>query len=124
MDGFHGDTYDRILGTEFNSISPGNALKWDSTEPIQGRFDFARADEHVDWGLANGQEVRGHTLVWHNQLPNWVDSIPDEALLDVMRHHITTEVDHFEGRLVHWDVVNEAFEEDGSRRRSVFQEKI
>lgn len=124
MDGFHGDTYDRILGTEFNSITPGNALKWDSTEPAQGQFDFTRADEHVDWGLANGQEVRGHTLVWHNQLPSWVDSVPDEALLDVMRHHITTEVDHFEDRLVHWDVVNEAFEEDGSRRRSVFQEKI
>lgn len=124
MDGFHNDRYTGILGTEFNSITPGNALKWDSTEPSRGQFDFARADEHVDWGLANGQEVRGHTLVWHNQLPSWVGDVPADELLDVMRHHITTEVDHFEGRLVHWDVVNEAFEEDGSRRQSVFQEKI
>lgn len=124
MDGFPNGAYNDILGSEFNSITPGNALKWDATEPGRGQFDFARADEYVDWSLANGQEVRGHTLVWHNQLPGWVQNVPAGELLGVMRHHITTEVDHFEGRLVHWDVVNEAFEEDGSRRQSVFQQKL
>jgi endo-1,4-beta-xylanase len=124
MDGFHESAYNEILAGEFNSITPGNAPKWQYTEPNRGQFDFTRADEHVDWGLANGQEVRGHTLVWHNQLPGWVHDVPADQLLDVMRHHVTTEVDHFKGRVVHWDVVNEAFEEDGSRRQTVFQQKI
>jgi endo-1,4-beta-xylanase len=124
MDGFPNDAYNDILGSEFGSITPGNALKWDATEPGRGQFNFTRADEYVDWGLANGQEVRGHTLVWHNQLPGWVQDVPAGELLGVMQEHITTEVDHFEGRLVHWDVVNEAFEEDGSRRQSVFQQQL
>ncbi|HLU29239.1 MAG TPA: endo-1,4-beta-xylanase [Glycomyces sp.] len=124
MDGLPNETYNQILATEFGSITPGNALKWDATEPQREQFDFTRADQHVDWALANGQEVRGHTLVWHNQLPGWVSELPADQLLDAMRHHITTEVDHFEDRLVHWDVVNEAFEEDGSRRQSVFQQKL
>jgi endo-1,4-beta-xylanase len=124
MDGLPNDQYTQILGSEFGSITPGNALKWDATEPGQGQFTFDRADQHVDWALANGQTVRGHTLVWHNQLPSWVSGLSSDELLDAMRNHITTEVDHFEDRVIHWDVVNEAFEEDGSRRQSVFQEKL
>ncbi len=99
-------------------------MKWQYTEPSRGRFDYTAAEEVVDLAESNGQSVRGHTLVWHNQLPSWVDDVPAGELLDVMRDHITHEVDHFKGRLIHWDVVNEAFEEDGSRRQSVFQRKI
>ncbi len=116
--------YVAILGSDFTSITVGNAQKWDTTEPSQGRFTFAPADTIVALGRSKGQGVRGHTLVWHNQLPGWVSNVPANQLLDVMRNHITTEVTHFRGRLIHWDVVNEAFEENGTRRQSVFQQKI
>ncbi|GAA3625429.1 endo-1,4-beta-xylanase [Streptomyces chitinivorans] len=116
--------YTRILGSEFGQITVGNTMKWQYTEPSRGRFDYTAAEEVVDLAESNGQSVRGHTLVWHNQLPSWVGDVPAGELLGVMRDHITHEVDHFKGRLAHWDVVNEAFEEDGSRRQSVFQQKI
>lgn len=116
--------YVQILGREFNQITPGNTMKWQYTEPTRGQFDFARADVIVDLAKSNDQVVRGHTLVWHSQLPSWVENVPTGELLAVMRNHVTQEVSHFKGQLVHWDVVNEAFNEDGTRRQSVFQRKI
>ncbi|GAA5039521.1 endo-1,4-beta-xylanase [Thermocatellispora tengchongensis] len=116
--------YKQILGSEFGQLTVGNTMKWQYTEPSEGRFDYEAADTIVELAEANDQTVRGHTLVWHNQLPDWVNSVPSDRLLNVMRNHITNEVTHFKGRLIHWDVVNEAFEEDGSRRQTVFQQKI
>ncbi|GAB2629554.1 endo-1,4-beta-xylanase [Streptomyces capparidis] len=116
--------YTQILGSEFNQITPGNTMKWQFTEPARGRFDYTGADQVVDFAKAHNQTVRGHTLVWHSQLPDWVSSVPAGELLGVMRDHVTHEVNHFKGELIHWDVVNEAFNEDGTRRPSVFQQKI
>lgn len=62
--------------------------------------------------------------MWHNQLPDWINSVPAGELLGVMRNHIANVAGHYKGEVVHWDVVNEAFEEDGTRRQSVFQQKI
>jgi endo-1,4-beta-xylanase len=116
--------YVEILGSEFNQITVGNTMKWQYTEPARGQFSYGDADTIVDLAESNDQLVRGHTLVWHNQLPDWVNDVPAGELLDVMRDHITHEVTHFRGRLIHWDVVNEAFNEDGTRRETVFQQKI
>ena len=116
--------YTAILGSEFGQITVGNAMKWDAVEKSPGSFDYTRADSFVAFAKAHNQTVRGHTLVWHSQLPGWVSSVPANQLLGVMRNHVTNEATHFKGKVVHWDVVNEAFEGDGTRRRSVFQEKI
>ncbi|NUS03053.1 MAG: endo-1,4-beta-xylanase [Nonomuraea sp.] len=117
-------TYKQILGSEFGQITVGNTMKWQYTEPAQGQFSYGDADTIVNLAKANNQVVRGHTLVWHNQLPGWVGNVPAAQLPGVMRDHITNEVAHFKGQVIHWDVVNEAFEENGSRRQSVFQQKI
>jgi endo-1,4-beta-xylanase len=116
--------YVSILSSEFNQLTPGNTMKWQYTEPSQNQFTFTQADTVVDLARGNGQVVRGHTLVWHNQLPGWVANVAGDQLLGVMRNHITAEVTHFRDRVVHWDVVNEAFEENGTRRQTVFQQKI
>lgn len=116
--------YVALLGSEFNQITVGNTMKWQYTEPERGRFEYAQADTIVNLARANNQSVRGHTLVWHNQYPGWVDSVPSGELLGVMRNHISNVAGHFRGQVIHWDVVNEAFEENGTRRQTVFQQRI
>ena len=126
-DEFQNDAaYADILRTEFNAVTPGNEMKWDATEPQRGSFSFTRADTVVAKAKANGQRVRGHTLVWHSQLPSWVTSggFGSAELLSIMRNHITTEATHFAGQVYAWDVVNEPFNEDGTFRNSVWYSTI
>src|SRR3954470_3032101 len=116
-------TYSTILDREFNMITPENEMKWDTIEPARGSFNFGPADQIVNHALAHGQKMRGHTTVWHNQLPGWVSAITDATTLrSVMNNHITTEMTHFKGKIYAWDVVNEAFADGSTQHRSsVFQ---
>lgn len=101
-------------------------MKWEAVEPQRGTYDWAAADDLVDFARDHGQLVRGHTLVWHSQLPSWLnngDFTPDE-LRAILRKHITDEVGHFKGRIWQWDVVNEAFNDDGTLRDSIWLRKL
>jgi len=118
--------YRAKAASEFSSVTPENVMKWEVVEPSRGTYDWAAADELVDFARANGQLVRGHTLLWHNQLPAWLttgDFTADE-LRAILRKHITDEARHFKGRIWQWDVVNEAFNDDGTLRDSIWLQKL
>jgi endo-1,4-beta-xylanase len=108
-------TWNAIASTQFDVYTPGNEMKWQVVEPTQGVFDWSGADNLVNFADANDALVRGHTLCWHNQLPNWLTaavasgSYTKTQLLDVLQQHIFTEVGRYRGRIWQWDVCNEFF---------------
>jgi endo-1,4-beta-xylanase len=105
--------YRKVLAAEFNSVSPENQMKWDFIHPAPGVYNFEAADAIVDFAEANGQVVRGHTLLWHSQLPAWVTEIEDpEELRAVLKDHIQTVVGRYAGRIQQWDVANEIFADE------------
>ncbi|WP_405853707.1 endo-1,4-beta-xylanase [Streptomyces sp. NBC_00090] len=114
--------YADLAAAQFNSITPGNEMKWGSVEPTRGTYDWTGADRVVAFAEAHGQRVRGHTLVWHSQLPSWVSggTWTADRLRTLMTDHITAQAGRYKGRIDHWDVVNEPLNEDGTLRQSVF----
>jgi endo-1,4-beta-xylanase len=107
-------TITNLAAAQFDMLTPGNEMKWDATEPSNGSYSFGSADNLVSFASAHGLQVRGHNLVWQNQLPSWVSSLPSNQVQSAMESHITTEVSHFKGKVYSWDVVNEPFNGDGS----------
>ncbi|HEY6798957.1 MAG TPA: endo-1,4-beta-xylanase, partial [Kineosporiaceae bacterium] len=119
--------YTATLDANFTAVTPENAMKWDATEPVRGTFTFDGADMVFDHATRRGMKVRGHTLVWHAQLPAWVGNLPTaDALRSAMKAHITGVMSHYKGRIYSWDVVNEAFQDGGSgaHRSSPFQDRL
>ncbi|AQZ65513.1 hypothetical protein BKM31_32265 [[Actinomadura] parvosata subsp. kistnae] len=119
--GVHG----QLLAKHFNGVTPGNELKWDATEPREGEFTFTDGDYLVDWATEHGMTIRGHTLAWHSQTPDWVfDNATKEVLLQRLERHVRTLVTRYKGRIAVWDVVNEVVDEnqpDGLRRSKWYE---
>ncbi|MEI7422139.1 MAG: endo-1,4-beta-xylanase [Bacteroidetes bacterium] len=108
-----------IVKEEFNSITCENAMKIAATQPTANGFDFSQADSIVAFSLRQGKRIHGHTLIWGNSLPSWVTNFKGDSLAweNLMKTRIQTMVTHFKGKVKSWDVVNEAFNDDGSLRR-------
>lgn len=108
--------YARLLRREFNLLTPENAMKFGPLSPARGEYDFTEADRIVSFAEKYELQVRGHTLVWTNQLPSWLTEIAwsRDELLEILHEHITTVVGRYRGRIYAWDVVNEALSKDGT----------
>lgn len=119
-------SYADITGGQFNSITPGNEMKWDAVERTRGTYSWGGGDTVVSFAQAHSMEVRGHNLVWHSQLPGWLTSgsFSNDELHGIMVKHVTDEVTHFKGKITHWDVVNEPFNEDGTYRQDLWYNQL
>ncbi len=115
-----------VVKSQFNQVVAENCMKGEVNHPEVNRFDFTDGDKLADWAQKNGKTLIGHCLVWHSQPPKWMftDSkgnlVSREELIGRMYNHIMTVVTHYKGKVKGWDVVNEAIEDDGSYRKSLY----
>lgn len=115
-----------VVRRHFNSVVAENCMKSEVLQPLEGVFNFTDGDRLAQFAADNGQTLIGHCLVWHSQAPRWFftgndgKQVSRKELIRRMERHIATVVKHYKGKVHGWDVVNEAFEDDGSFRKSPF----
>ncbi|MDC3415932.1 endo-1,4-beta-xylanase [Aquibacillus salsiterrae] len=108
-----------LIEKHFTSITAENQMKFEQLHPEEDRYTFDVADNMVAYAKGQGKQVRGHTLVWHNQTSDWIfqdkdgQEVTREVLLQRMKSHITTVMQHYKGDIYAWDVVNEAIADNG-----------
>lgn len=110
--------YQSTLAEHFNKITPESDLKMGRVQPTEGVFTFAKADSVIEFARKNNMILHGHTLVWHEEMPTWIEKYRGNApgLAKVLKSHIETVVGRYKGKFKYWDVVNEAIEDDGYRK--------
>lgn len=114
-----------LVKKHFNAITPENIMKAEIIHPTWGQYDFDLADKLVSYAKENNMVVNGHTLIWHSQLPPFVRSMKDaDSVRKFFTDHINTVASRYDGKLLSWDVVNEALNEDGTMRKSIFLDKL
>lgn len=116
---------DSLIVSQFNSITPEKIMKCRVIHPQWNIYNFDLADKYVAYGKKNKMFVIGHTLIWHQQLPSFVKNIKSKDSLQLfLIDHINTVAGRYKGKVDGWDVVNEALNNDGTYRKSIFLEKL
>ncbi|WP_427978133.1 endo-1,4-beta-xylanase [Agarivorans sp.] len=118
--------FSETLAREFNQLTPENEMKWSYLQPERGQFTFDKADQLVEFAQNNHMTVRGHALIWHIQNPDWLENgdFSKQEMLKIMEEHITTVVSHYKGKVKYWDVVNEALDDNGGFRPTLWYQAL
>ena len=115
----------KIVSEDFNSVTPENSMKWMHSHPEHSKFTFSNAQKITDFAKENDMYLLGHTLVWHNQVPDYVSKIEDKSKFNLhVKNHIFQLVTRFKGKVDMCDVVNEALNDDGTLRETIFLEMM
>ena len=110
-----------LIKKQFNAATPENIMKSALIHPKWDTYNFTMADKLVEYGKKNNIKINGHTLIWHSQLPNFIRGIKSsDSIRTFFTDHIKTVAGRYKGKVFSWDVVNEALNEDGTLRNSVF----
>ncbi|WP_460777258.1 endo-1,4-beta-xylanase [Nocardiopsis nanhaiensis] len=115
----HDSEYRDVVTDHYTSVTAENTMKWQHVQPERDEFDWSGPDLVVDFAEENDLNVRGHTLLWHNQQPDWLaeGGFDGDELRTVMREHMDELLGRYEGRISSWDVINEPFEDGGPELR-------
>ena len=105
-----------LINREFNSITAENDMKPEPTEPREGQYNWEGADRIANFCRQNGLKLRGHCLMWHSQIGQWMynDNPTKEVFYARMKRHIQAIVSRYKDVVYCWDVVNEAISDDPS----------
>lgn len=127
---FMNDQSREFVEHHFNTITPENELKWERVHPEKDTYNFEPADEVIKFGKENNMKIIGHVLVWHSQTSQWIykndesETADREYLLARMKDHIDSIAGRYKDDIFGWDVVNEAFNDDGSMRDTQYRQII
>lgn len=114
-----------FIPQQFNVVTPENIMKAEIIHPQWDKYNFDLADKIVAYGKKNNIKINGHTLIWHSQLPAFMRGMKDaDSVKQFFTNHINTVAGRYSGKVFSWDVVNEALNEDGTMRKSIFLEKL
>lgn len=118
--------YQHICVTQFNRASPENLFKPAFIQPEENLFNWIESDRFVEFLQSKQMRIHGHTLVWHQQNPAWMNQFQGDrtAWETMLRNHIYQIVGRYRSSILSWDVVNEAFMEDGSLRQNIWLQHI
>ena len=115
----------RLIPRQFNALTPENIMKAEIMHPAWDRYNFDPADKLVAYAQKNNIKVNAHNLIWHSQLPPFLRRMQDaDSVRSYFVNHITTIASRYDGKVYSWDVVNEALNEDGTLRNSIFLQKL
>jgi endo-1,4-beta-xylanase len=115
----------RLIAEQFNAVTPENVMKAAIIHPGWGTYNFTLADKLVEYANKNHLAVNAHNLIWHSQLPGFVRTMKNaDSLRQYFTNHINTVAARYDGKVYSWDVVNEALNEDGSMRKSIFLQML
>jgi endo-1,4-beta-xylanase len=114
--------YASTLAREFNMLEAEDVMKWWILRPDQNTYDFRQGDELVRFAQEHQMKVRGHCLVWGRSNPDWLahGNFTKDQLSRILHEHIERVMGHYAGKVFAWDVVNEAFDENGNVRDSLW----
>ena len=115
----------KLIPQQFNTATPENIMKAEIIHPQWATYNFDLADKMIAYGKKNNIHINGHTLIWHSQLPAYARNTKDvDSFKTFFKDHITTIASRYDGKIASWDVVNEALNEDGTMRKSVFLDRL
>ncbi len=117
------DLYQDIASQDYNLVTPENSMKWAYINPMPNEYRYDAADTLVQFANTHNMEIHGHTLVWYTALPQWVQQTPAAEREQIMFDFIDTMTSRYNTVSI-WDVVNEAFEDDGTYRNSIWQQAM
>jgi endo-1,4-beta-xylanase len=117
--------YNAVLGRHFNYVTAEYEMKWDAIEQRPGAENFFGGDAITAYAGSRGMQVKGHALIWHGSVPAWATALSVSDLRTAFETHIRSVAGHYRGRVIAWDVVNEAVADDGSGLRdTLFRQRL
>lgn len=119
-----GGIYAATAAEEFNLVSPENSMKMDLVNPEAGRYQFADIENLISFARLNNMEVHGHPVLWHRQLPEWIQNVEPASVEGHMREYIVRLMGRYKDDIKLWDVVNEPVGDDGGYRSSVWYDAV